>query len=62
MRRCKERTKQKKKEATAKGRKEAVERVQRWEVSPDQSPALTHASISSLGTALVLQVGADRLP
>lgn len=62
MRRCRERKKRRKKEATEKGRKEAVKRVQHWEVNPDWSPALTHACIPSLGTALVLQVGADRLP
>lgn len=54
---CRERKKRRKKEATVKGRKEAVKRVQRWEVSPDRSPALTRACIPSLGTALVLTSG-----
>ena len=62
MRRCRERKKRRKREAMVKGRKEAVKRVQRWEVSPDRSPALTRTCIPSLGTAPVLQVGADRLP
>lgn len=62
MRRCRERKKRRKREATGTGRKEAVKRAQRWEVSPDRSPALTCACIPSLGTALVLQEGADRLP
>lgn len=57
MRRCRERKKRRKKEATVKGRKEAVKRVQRWEVSPDRSPALTRACIPSLGAALVLTSG-----
>lgn len=41
MRRCRERKKRRRREAMVKGRKEAVKRVQRWEVSPDRSPALT---------------------